>query len=98
MGIHITTKIVNDDRHSPPLFIDDPTLDFMPPESFDDKINHDHSFDVFSYGGITLYILNGKWPKPTEITRYDPVTRRVTAFTEVERRQGHLDKMTARRS
>ena len=94
LGIHIATKIVNDEMSSPVL-IYDPKPYFMPPESFDDdKINHDHSFDVFSYGGITLYILNGKWPKPTELTRYDPVTRRVTGFTEVERRQEHLDKMT----
>ena len=93
LGIHIATKIVNDDRHSPP-FSYDRKLDFMPPESFSDKINHDHSFDIFSYGGITLYVLNGEWPKPTEPIRRDPATRKLIALTEVERRQEHLDKMT----
>ena len=69
------------------------TVHFMPPEALVDKPQYDSSLEVFSYGGITLYTVNGKWPKPTVITKLDPVTGGLKAFTEVERRQEHLDKM-----
>ena len=70
------------------------TMDFMPPEVFVDKPQYGISLDVFSFGGIMLHTVNGKWPTPTALTTYDPVTRQAKAFTEVERRQEHLDKMT----
>ena len=70
------------------------TVDFMPPEAFQPKPNYDMPLDVFSYGGITLYTINGKWPTPTELTRFDLVRRQVRGFSEVERRQEHLDEMT----
>ena len=70
------------------------TMDFMPPETFADKPQYDVSLDVFSYGGIMLHTVNGKWPTPTALTKYDPVTRQSKAFSEVERRQEHLVKMT----
>ena len=70
------------------------TVDFMPPETFTDKPQYDLSLDVFSYGGIMLHTVNGKWPKPTDLTKHDPVTRQPKAFSEVERRQEHLVKMT----
>ena len=70
------------------------TVHFMPPEALEDHPQYDTSLDVFSYGGITLYTVNGKWPKPTALTKYDPVTQQPKAFTEVQRRQEHLDKMT----
>ena len=41
-----------------------------------------------------LHTVNGKWPTPTDLTKYDPVTRQPKAFSEVKRRQEHLDKMT----
>ena len=66
----------------------------MPPEAFADKPQYGTSLDVFSYGGIILHTVNGKWPKPTALTDFDPVTRQVRGFSEVERRQEHLDKMT----
>ena len=69
------------------------TVDFMPPEAFAEKPQYNISLDVFSYGGITLYTVSGKWPKPTVMAKFDPVTRQAKAFTEVERRQEHLDKM-----
>ena len=70
------------------------TVHFMPPEALEDDPQYDTSLDVFSYGGITLYTITGKWPKPTAPTKLDPVTRQVRGFSEVERRQEHLDKMT----
>ena len=70
------------------------TVHFMPPEALVDDPQYDTSLDVFSYGGITLYTVTGKWPKPTAMAKYDPVTHQVRGFSEVERRQEHLDKMT----
>ena len=40
-----------------------------------------------------LHTVNGKWPEPTVISKFDAVTRQAKAFTEVERRQKYLDKM-----
>ena len=70
------------------------TVDFMPPETFTDDPQYDGSLDVFSYGGIVLHTVNGVWPTPTAPTKLDPVTRQIRGFSEVERRQEHLDKMT----
>ena len=36
------------------------TIDFMPPETFADNAQYNVSLDVFSYGGVTLYTVNGK--------------------------------------
>ena len=69
------------------------TVDFMPPEAFADKPRYDTSLDVFSYGGITLHTVNGKWPSPSALADFDPETRQVRGFSEVERRQEHLDNM-----
>ena len=89
-------KIVNvDDKSSKNYQSKVPgTMHFMPPEAFEDKPQYGTSLDVFSYGGITLHTINGVWPKPTALTEYDPVTHLVRGFSEVERRQEHLDKMT----
>ena len=70
------------------------TPDFMPLEAFADKPKYDTSLDIFSYGGIILYIVNGEWPKPSALAAFDPVTRQVRGFSEVERRQEYLKKMT----
>ena len=89
-------KIIDvDDTKSKEYLTKQPgTVHFMPPEALEDKPQYDTSLDVFSYGGITHYTVNGKWPKPTALTKFDPVTRQAKAYTEVERRQEHLDKMT----
>ena len=89
-------KIINvDDTKSKEYLTKQPgTVHFMPPEALEDKPQYSTSLDVFSYGGITLYTVNGKWPKPTALTTFDPVTRQAKAFTEVERRREHLDDMT----
>ena len=70
------------------------TIDFMPPEAFEDKPRYDTSLDIFSYGGITLHTVNGQWPTPTPSTKFDPETRQVRGFSEVERRQEYLNKFT----
>ena len=89
-------KILNvDDKRSAKYLTQVPgTVDFMPPESLPDKPTYDTSLDVFSYGGIILHTVNGKWPTPERITAYDTVKCRVRGFSEVERRLEHLNAMT----
>ena len=70
------------------------TMHFMPPEAVQDNPKYNTSLDVFSYGGIILHTINGEWPTPSKATIYDTVKRQVVGFSEVERRRGHLDKMT----
>jgi len=72
------------------------TMDFMPPESLYDDPVYDTSLDVFSFGGIMLFVINQEWPSPTSMTEYDPKTRTVRGITEVQRRQKYLDKITGR--
>ena len=69
------------------------TLDFMPPESLGDIPKYDTSLDVFSYAGIVLHVVNQEWPSPTNQVSQDPLTGKLTALSEVERRQAHLNKM-----
>ena len=64
------------------------TADFMPPEA---QLNtpgiYDTPLDVFSYGGVVLHTATQLWPTPSAMKQYDPKTRKVRGFTEVERRQ-----------
>ena len=70
------------------------TVDFMPPEAFEDNPHYDTSLDVFSYGGVMLYTVNGKWPTPSAQVKQDPLTNELKALSEVERRQQYLDEVT----
>ena len=71
------------------------TADFMPPEVLPDNPTYDSSLDVFSFGGIILFVATHTWPTPTQLAIMDPVTDKLIAFTEVERRKKYLDKMTS---
>ena len=70
------------------------TADFMPPEAQLDTPIYDTSLDVFSYGGVVLHTATQLWPTPSAMKQYDPKTRKVRGFTEVERRQSYIDQMT----
>ncbi|XP_065905741.1 uncharacterized protein [Dysidea avara] len=70
------------------------TVAFMPPEATKDSAKYGVSLDVFSFGGIVMFVATHEWPEPTDITEMDPKTEQLTAFTEVQRRQPYLDKMT----
>ena len=70
------------------------TVDYMPPESFEDNPCYDTSLDVFSYGGVMLYTVTGKWPTPITQVKRDPITNELKALSEVERRQQYMDELT----
>ena len=69
------------------------TKDFMPPEAFKDVPEYDSSLDVFSYGGVILFMSSHTWPTPAAPTKFDPDSNSLVALTEVECRQVYLDKM-----
>lgn len=73
------------------------TRHFMPPEALD-EINpmYGTPVDVFSFGGIVLYVLTEEWPTPSNAVIRDPVTKKLVALDEVERRQQYVDKMTGK--
>ena len=68
--------------------------DFMPPESRGDRPVCGPSSDVFSYGGVTLYVTTQLWPQPTDPTVFNLDTGRREVVSEVKRRQEYLDMMT----
>ena len=71
------------------------TLHFMPPEALeeDDPV-YGTPVDVFSFAGITLHLFSEEWPTPSGPKRRDPVTKKLVALSEAQRRQQYLDTMT----
>ena len=74
------------------------TLHFMPPEALVEKspVYYDTSIDVFSFGGIALHVFSEEWPAPSAPKTRDPITKKLVALSEAERRQQYLDKMTGK--
>ena len=72
------------------------TPDFMPPEVLEVDSVYGAPIDVFSFGGIAVYVFSEEWPTPDVQKMRDPVTKKLVAFSEVERRQQYLDKMTGK--
>ena len=69
------------------------TVDFMPPETLEANPVYGTAVDVFSYAGIALHVFAEEWPAPCGLKRRDPVTKKLMALTEAERRQEYLDKI-----
>ena len=67
------------------------TTHFMPPEALSENLVYSTSLDIFSFGGLILHVVNQEWPEPTNPTAFDPKSRQVKGFTEIERRQKYLD-------
>ena len=67
---------------------------FMPPELFtgDDVCNT--SLDVFSYGATMLHTICGERPMPTTLVEFNTSEYQTRGFSEVERRQEYLNKVT----
>ena len=73
------------------------TLHFMPPEALvEDNPVYGTPIDIFSFGGIALHVFSEEWPTPGGSKMKDPVTNKLVALTEAERRQKYLDKMTGK--
>ena len=67
---------------------------FMPPEAFHDKPVYGPPLDVFSFGGVILYVASRQWPTPEPWTQIDPETSEIIPLSEVQRRQQYIDLMT----
>ena len=72
------------------------TPDFMPPEAQEIDSVYGTPIDVFSFGGIALYVFGEEWPTPTPLKQKDLDTKKMITLTEVKRRQQYLDKMTGK--
>ena len=70
------------------------TQHFMPPEVMEVDSLYGTPIDVFSFGGIALYVFSEEWPDPGSQKMIDPVTKNLIALSEAKRRQKYLDKMT----
>ena len=71
------------------------TFDFMAPECLGKNPVYGLPLDIFSFGGVILYITTQKWPHPASWIRFDPDSgEKVTLTSELQRRQQYLDKMT----
>ena len=62
-------------------------------QSCGDMPNYDTSLDIFSYAGIVLHVVNQEWPSSTSQVHQGPITGKLTALSEVECHQAHLEKM-----
>ena len=69
------------------------TSNFMPPEALVESSKYGASLDVFSYGGVALFVISQEWPVLLPVKRFDESLNRLTFLTEVERRQKYVDKM-----
>ena len=67
---------------------------FMPPEALDDKPVYGPPLDVFSFGGVILYVTSRQWPTPKSWSQIDPKTRKRILLSEVERCQQYIDMMS----
>ena len=70
------------------------TVDFMPPEALLETPEYGPPLDIFSYGGVTLHVVNQEWPKPLHYVMTDPKTKKRVALSEAQRRQEHINKMS----
>jgi serine/threonine protein kinase len=68
------------------------TVDFMSPESQEDSSYvYNDKHDVFSYGHLSIYVINQSRPHPLLWPTYKDSEKRLTARTEVERRMRFLN-------
>ena len=71
------------------------TLDFMAPECLFDNPEYGLPLDIFSFGGVILYMAAHQWPHPTPWITFDCKTdKKIVHTSEVHRRQHYIDKIT----
>jgi len=94
LGVAKSLKTSTDSRKTRSRLTQLPgTLDFMAPETFGDNPIYGTPIDVFSFAGISLHLICGEWPTPTQQVQMDSKTGLLVAFSEVERRQKYFDKV-----
>ena len=67
--------------------------DFMPPEALVPNPVYSFPVDVFSFGGIALFVFSEEWPSPSAPKLRDPQTNKLVALSEAGRRQVFLNKI-----
>ena len=70
------------------------TPDVMPPETSLHDPHYGLPLDVFSFGCVVCHVITQKWPTPSSFIRHDPITKRLVALSEVERRQYYIDQIS----
>ena len=70
------------------------TFDFMAPECLGNNPVYGLPLDIFSFGGVILYITTQKWPHPAPWISFSDSGEKITLTSELQRRQQYLDKMT----
>ena len=68
-------------------------LPFMPPECLAKKPRYGLPMDIFSLGGVILFIAIQQWPDPVSWIHFDDSGQK-RFLSELERRQQYLDEMT----
>lgn len=66
---------------------------FMPPETHT-KQSYGTAMDVFSYGGVILYVITHQWPELTDQLQLNPETNKWDVVSEIARRQKYFDMCT----
>lgn len=69
-------------------------LDYLPPETFECE-TYEYSFDVFSFGHLSLYIVLKKHPYPLKSRNFMLENKKIPR-TEVERRHVYINEMSER--
>lgn len=69
------------------------TLAFMPPECLANKPKYGLPMDIFSLGGVILFLATQQWPDPASWIQFDDFGKK-KFLSELERRQQYLDEMT----
>ena len=69
------------------------TNDFMPPETLASKPVYGLPLDMFSFGGVVLYVCTQQWPQLPPWVDFDHDTGDRIVLKETERRQLYLDEM-----
>ena len=69
------------------------TSDFMLPEALEDSSKYGPLLDIFSYGGVALFMISQEWLVLLPVKRFDQTLNRSVFLTEVERRQRYVDKV-----
>ena len=88
-----TARFVDPDRKSQ-MTQTPGTLHFMPPEGVASTGQYGKELDVFSFGCVMLHTFSHcDWPTPLASTYVDSKTQKLTARSEVERRQSYFNKI-----